>query len=152
MRNINNVVALIPEWEFQKLNISVPRRKVGNGYIINSKDLPNSVYKSFSLEVFKMGGLVMPMSEAEDYIRGNKIPFMFETPKIEEEITKDNDTEEYTIEDPKEVSLDDIEEEVIEEYIIDGDTQEEELLELETLEEPIKEENEVLTNKEEIEK
>lgn len=94
----------------------------------------------------------MPMSEAEDYIRGNKIPFMFETPKIEEEITKDNDTEEYTIEDPKEVSLDDIEEEVIEEYIIDGDTQEEELLELETLEEPIKEENEVLTNKEEIEK
>lgn len=94
----------------------------------------------------------MPMSEAEDYIRGNKIPFMFETPKIEEEITKDNDTEEYTIEDPKEVSLDDIEEEVKEEYIIDGDTQEEELLELETLEEPIKEENEVLTKEEEIEK
>lgn len=121
MRNINNVVALIPEWEFQKLNISVPRRKVGNGYIINSKDLPNSVYKSFSLEVFKMGGLVMPMSEAEDYIRGNKIPFMFETPKIEEEITKGNDIEE-------------------------------ELLELETLEEPIKEENEVLTKEEEIEK
>lgn len=94
----------------------------------------------------------MPMSEAEDYIRGNKIPFMFETPKIEEEITKDNDTEEYTIEDPKEVSLDDIEEEVKEEYIIDGDTQEEELLELETLEEPVKEENEVLTKEEEIEK
>lgn len=151
-RNINNLVAIIPEWEFNKLNIKAYRRRLGNGVIINSKDLPNSTDESFSMVIFKMGGIIMPMSEAEEYVRGRREPFMFETPKIEEEITKGNDIEEYTIENPKEVSLDDIEEEVIEEYIIDGDTQEEELLELETLEEPIKEENEVLTNKEEIEK
>ena len=150
-RNINNLVAIIPEWEFEKLNISAPRRKIGNGYIINSKDLNGQLQHSFSLEIFKMGGIVIPMTEAEEYVRGRREPFMFETPKIEEEITKGNDIEEYTIENPKEVSLDDIEEEVIEEYTIDGDTQEEELLELETLEEPIKEENEVLTNKEEEE-
>ena len=136
MRNINDVVALIPEWEFEKLNISAPRRKIGNGYIINSKDLNGQLQHSFSLEIFKMGGIVIPMTEAEEYVRGRREPFMFETPKIEEEITKGND----------------IEEEVIEEYIIDGDTQEEELLELETLEEPVKEENEVLTKEEEIEK
>ena len=87
-RNINNLVALIPEWEFNQLNIKAYRRRLGNGVIINSKDLPNSTDKSFSMEIFKMGGIIMPMSEAERYIMTKEAPIIFKEPNsIMEELS-----------------------------------------------------------------
>lgn len=65
MRKVNNVVALIPEWEYDKLNLKAFRNKIGNGYIVNPKDLKSSSDEFFSLEVFKMGGMVLSMVEAE---------------------------------------------------------------------------------------
>lgn len=82
-RSINNVVALIPEWEFEKLGITSYRRHIGNGYLISPKDMPSIANNSFSLEVFKLGGILMPMIEAEEYIKSKKAPFMFTPPVIE---------------------------------------------------------------------
>ncbi|EGJ72103.1 hypothetical protein Bcop_1924 [Bacteroides coprosuis DSM 18011] len=38
-RIINNLVALIPEWVVQERGLNDKGRKVGNGYILNQKEL-----------------------------------------------------------------------------------------------------------------
>ena len=94
-KNVNNLVALIPEWEFEKLNIKAQRIKVGNGVLINPKDLPYVQESLFSLEVFKLGGIPLTMSDATQIIKGRKEPIIFkkqdlpyipEIPEEEEEI------------------------------------------------------------------
>lgn len=94
-KNVNNLVALIPEWEFEKLNLKAQRIKVGNGVIINPKDLPYVQESLFSLEVFKLGGIPLTMSDATQIIKGRKEPIIFkkqdlpyipEIPEEEEEI------------------------------------------------------------------
>ena len=94
-KNVNNLVALIPEWEFEKLNIKAQRIKVGNGVLINPKDLPYVQESLFSLEVFKLGGIPLTMSDATQIIKGGKEPIIFkkqdlpyipEIPEEEEEI------------------------------------------------------------------
>lgn len=94
-KNVNNLVALIPEWEFEKLNLKAQRIKVGNGVLINPKDLPYVQESLFSLEVFKLGGIPLTMSDATQIIKGRKEPIIFkkqdlpyipEIPEEEEEI------------------------------------------------------------------
>lgn len=94
-KNVNNLVALIPEWEFEKLNIKAQRIKIGNGVLINPKDLPYVQESLFSLEVFKLGGIPLTMSDATQIIKGRKEPIIFkkqdlpyipEIPEEEEEI------------------------------------------------------------------
>lgn len=69
MRKVNNVVALIPEQEYNKLNLKAHRLKISNGYIINPKDLCENNTEYFSIEVFKIGGMVMSMVEAEALVK-----------------------------------------------------------------------------------
>ena len=76
-KNVNNLVALIPEWEFEKLNIKAQRIKVGNGVLINPKDLPYVQESLFSLEVFKLGGIPLTMGDATQIIKGRKEPIIF---------------------------------------------------------------------------
>ena len=93
-KNVNNLVALIPEWEFEKLNLKAQRIKVGNGVLINPKDLPYVQESLFSLEVFKLGGIPLTMSDATQIIKGRKEPIIFKKqdlpyiPEIPEEEEK----------------------------------------------------------------
>lgn len=82
-RSVNNVVALIPEWEYHKLNLNAYRLKISNGYIINPKDLSGISELPFSIEVFKMGGMVMTMQEAENLKRSNITTPIFNKPIIQ---------------------------------------------------------------------
>lgn len=94
MKNGNNVVALIPEWEFEKLNLKAFRFKVSNGYLINPKDLTSTNPGMFSIEVFKMGGIVLPEADAIQLRNSEIIKPLFTPPKVEEVIVEDNeDTE-----------------------------------------------------------
>ena len=89
-RSVNNVVAIIPEWEFEKLNLKAVRRKIGNGYIVQPKDLDS--YKSssiFSVKVIELGGVPITMQEATRMIKGSLNPIVFtkeESTEIIEEI------------------------------------------------------------------
>ena len=89
-RSVNNVVAIIPEWEFEKLNLKTVRRKIGNGYIVQPKDLDS--YKSssiFSVKVIELGGVPITMQEATRMIKGSLSPIVFtkeESTEIIEEI------------------------------------------------------------------
>lgn len=94
MKNGNNVVALIPEWEFEKLNLKAFRFKVSNGYLINPKDLTSTNPGMFSIEVFKMGGIVLPEADAIQLRNSEIIKPLFTPPIVEEVIVEDNeDTE-----------------------------------------------------------
>ena len=77
-RSVNNVVAIIPEWEFEKLNLKAVRRKVGNGYIVQPKDLDNYNSSSiFSMKVIELGGIPITMQEATRMIKGSLSPIIF---------------------------------------------------------------------------
>lgn len=94
MKNGNNVVALIPEWEFEKLNLKAFRFKVSNGYLINPKDLTSTNPGMFSIEVFKMGGIVLSEADAIQLRNSEIIKPLFTPPEVEEVIVEDNeDTE-----------------------------------------------------------
>lgn len=94
MKNGNNVVALIPKWEFEKLNLKAVRFKVSNGYLINPKDLTSTNPGMFSIEVFKMGGIVLPEADAIQLRNSEIIKPLFTPPEVEEVIVEDNkDTE-----------------------------------------------------------
>ena len=94
MKNGNNVVALIPEWEFEKLNLKAFRFKVSNGYLINPKDLTSTNPGMFSIEVFKMGGIVLSEADAIQLRNSEITKPLFTPPVVEEVIVEDNeDTE-----------------------------------------------------------
>ena len=101
IRSVNNLVALIPEWEFEKLNIQAHRVRVGNGVLINPKDLKFSQGGLFSLEVLKMGGVVLTMNDATQIVSGKMQPIIFEENKenitvIENPIIEEKSNDEIT--------------------------------------------------------
>ena len=144
-RNINNLVAIIPEWEFNKLNIKAYRRRLGNGVIINSKDLPNSTDKSFSMVIFKMGGIIMPMSEAERYIITKEAPIIFKEPNsiMEDPIIEKEIPEELSLKEEDEVTP---EEDIKDEELITEIETTNELSTKVTEEETVDEDNESFIN------
>ena len=81
MRNVNNMLGLIPEWEVEKHGLNTHRRKVGNGYILDSKDLSNIDGEFFSVKVMNLGGIPISNSEARRLIDGSKGPIYFEKPE-----------------------------------------------------------------------
>lgn len=84
VRRINNLVALIPEWVVKERGLNSNGRKIGNGYLLSSKDLDAIEGEFFEHKVALLGGLVLSTENARRLIEGTLEPIVFKQNKEEE--------------------------------------------------------------------
>lgn len=84
-RTINSMLALIPEWVVAEYNLNKNGRKVGNAYILSSKDLSGIEGDFFEHKVAILGGLTISDTTAVRLINGTLKPITFNEP-IEREV------------------------------------------------------------------
>jgi len=90
-RIINNLVALIPEWVVQERGLNDKGRKVGNGYILNQKELSSIDGDFFEHKVALLGGVTLSPTNAKRLIDGTLQPIVFTKPIINEELKEEEE-------------------------------------------------------------
>lgn len=95
---INNLYALIPEWVVEEHKLNSKAEKVGNAYILNPKDLTSVSGDFFEHKVTLLGGMVISSTTAKRMIKGTLKPILFEYPKENKSVSKENLTTEIEIE------------------------------------------------------
>jgi len=78
---INDLYALIPEWVVEEHKLNKRAEKVGNAYILNSKDLTSIEGEFFEHKVTLLGGMVISSTTAKRMINGTLNPVLFKESK-----------------------------------------------------------------------
>lgn len=95
---INDLYALIPEWVVEEHKLNNKAEKVGNAYILNPKDLTSVEGAFFEHKVTLLGGMVISSNTAKRMIKGTLKPILFEVPKEDNPVSKENLTTEIETE------------------------------------------------------